>query len=273
MDRKNSPPSLSGHVVICNANEKVGTIADELHDGTRPQGCPVVLLCRDQALWEANPDWHPRSGSHDFHFIQGNPADPADLERVNMAHARSAIILADPSQGDLADARSTLVAVAIERANPQVHTIMELIDSRNRMTLRCTEVNEVVCLGELSEKLIAQSCITPGIKNIFQHLLSSNANTYQVFLQPLAPSMFGFTFQQLAVSFARQRAPFIACGFGLFQRNPRSSSNPCATATPTIDYFLNPRTDAQPGRHTVLHNHDRLILMARSRPDLTQWNP
>ena len=35
-----------------------------------------------------------------------------------------------------------------------------------RIHLRSTEVNEVICLGEITEKLIAQCCISPGIHRV-----------------------------------------------------------------------------------------------------------
>ena len=163
---------LAGHVVICNCNPKVRSVVNELMRITAPAPLDVVLLVQDEPLWRAHPEWHPDPAHADHFFpLVGNPADPAFLERSRMAHARTAMILADPNQAELADARSTLVAIAIEHHSPQVHTVIELVSTLNRPHLASTEVDEVVCGDDIAQKLLAQSCITPGVVNIFRRLL------------------------------------------------------------------------------------------------------
>jgi hypothetical protein len=143
----------------------------------------------------------------------GSPFDTDFLSAAWIENANSAIILADPKQGQLADAQSTLMAVAIEKHNPQVHTIQELILSTNRSHLKAMNVDEVICLGEISEKLIAQSCVTPGVKNLFQDLLTTAPGTPQIYLTPLDESLNGQSFRSISRACILGKAPFTIIGY------------------------------------------------------------
>lgn len=257
---------LDDHVVILNVNEKVRRIVEEIELGSRGTPPDIVIVVQDRELWEAHPEWWPRDLGPGLLLIEhGCPAEPKDLERVNIERARAAVILADPAQGELADAHSTLVAVAIERRDPQVHTVMELIASVNRAHLRRTEVNEVVCLGELSEQLIAQSCVSPGIANVLADLLHAHPGTTQVFVVDLPDELEGLTYRQLARRVIESRARYILCGFvrdGLDEdaTYDRPHQRHC--------FVLNPRAGVEPGRDTVLLRGDRLIVVGYVVPNL-----
>jgi Trk K+ transport system NAD-binding subunit len=261
--------SLRDHVVILNVNEKVHRIVEEIQLGSRGAAPDIVIMVQDMELWEAHPRWHPRDlGPGRLVVASGCPAEPEDLARVRIERARAAVILADPAQGELADAHSTLVAVAVERRDPQVHTVMELIASVNRAHLRRTEVNEVVCLGELSENLIAQSCITPGIARVLADLLHAHPGTTQIFVVDLPEDMVGLSYRQLARRALERRAPFTLCGFV----RERGSGAPEAASygKDRGGFVLNPRAGVEPGKDTRLAQGDRLVVIGYSAPVLDE---
>lgn len=277
MERKDTPEGLIQHVVICNCNEKIKYIVEELHEGSYQEPIDVVLIVQDAVLWDHHPEWHPKAGNRaHFFVIEGCPTDENVLKRAQISFARAAVILADPNQRELSDARSTLVAMAIERQNPQVHTIIELISSINRSHLRTTKIDEVICEGEISEKIIAQSCITPGIKNIFERLLTAAVETNQIFLSQVPSPLSGETFRSLARRAIEREVPYILCGFVLHRKKSESilPSNSLFThEKERMDGIrritvLNPRAYVEPGKDTLLTDQDRLIAMAHNPPDL-----
>lgn len=252
---------LNGHVVVLNVNDKTGRLVEELSSGSPSAPRDVVLVVQDRRLWEEHPAWHPRPGLPcRVHVVHGCPAEPTDLAAVGLPRARAAVLLADPRQGDLADARSTLVAVAVERGSPDVHTVMELVASVNRAHLRATEVDEVVCLGELTEQLIAQCCVTPGAGRVLAHLLSTDPDTAQLFLLEPPPRLCGRTFRELARLAIERHAPMVLCGF------VRDTAEPGQRPHPVV--VLNPAARTEPGKDTPLVAGDRLVVLAHRRPDL-----
>jgi Trk K+ transport system NAD-binding subunit len=249
VERKDAGAELNDHVVICNVNAKVRTIVAELH--RREPGLDVVLVVQDSELWSSRPDWHPDTvGEASVTTLDGCPTDGELLDRARIAEARAAVILADPRQGVHADARSALVALAIEHANPQVHTVIELLLSVNLGHLHATVVNEVICLGEIAEKLVAQACISPGSSRIFAHLLTTARETSQVFLAPVPGEHLGRTFRETALAFIDAALPVVVCGFV-------KASHGSGQAV-----VLNPRTGSETGRDTVLESGDRLVVLA-----------
>ena len=287
MEWKSPDAKLSDHVVICNCNVQVRRIVAELHAETVENRPAIVLVVQDREMWESHPDWHPDpfnpftlESFFVLHRGRGTLLSDA-IREVSIGAARAAVILADPHHGDHADARSTMVAVTIERENPQVHTVMELISSVNRAHLRATEVNEVVCRGEIAEKLIAQSCITPGVKHIFWSLLTNAPGTNNIYISLVPSDAVGSTFRELARQLIEARAPMILLGY----IRPRSGggeleSGPCRefrqsiTSSDTeseLDYVINPRSDEEPGKDTTLQAGDQLIFIACRPPTLDPY--
>lgn len=256
--------ALSDHVVICNVNEKVRAIVDELWHDPAGESIDVAIIVQDGVMWREHPEWHPRSkGIHRVVEIEGCAAESETLRQACIGEARAAIILADPSQGSLADARSALVGIAIERENPQVHTVMELILSINRSHLRATAVDEVICLGEVSEKLLSQSTVTPGVSRLFAHLLTTRAGTSQLFVRPVPNVLVGLSFRDIARRAILGSAPYVVCGY--LRHRAREGGG----ARPETWVVLNPRADTEPGKDTRLDTRDHLILLASEAPDLS----
>ncbi len=250
--------NLEGHVVICNCNEKVRSIVGELQAGTSHKPLDIVLLVQDRHLWEKNPTWHPEEKRGlMFIVLYGSPFDEELLFNANIKKAKAAIILADPKQGDLADAHSTLTAVAIEKQNPQVHTVQELILSINREHLKALNVDEVVCIGEMAEKLIAQSCITPGVKNIFENLLSTGVGTPQILLPEITEEISGKSYREISRMCILGDAPFIIIGF-VINKNFFSHED-CHQNMITNTFVINPK---KLGKDMKLSAGDKLIVIA-----------
>jgi len=261
-DPRTSPP-LSGHVVICNVNEKVPAIVEQLRNDPVDGDLDIALIIQDKRLWDAKPDWHPDPGRKGKIIeIFGCPAQKESLQLAHIANAKAAIILADPLHGMLSDARSTLVGIAIERENPQVHTVMELLLSINRTHLRATAVDEVICLGELSEKLLSQSAVSPGVSRLFAHLLTASVGTAQLFVRPMTGALAGSTYRELAKRAIRNDAPYVVCGY--IRPRPRPQSERQENVV-----VFNPRVDTTPGKDSPLDERDRLILLASTPPDLS----
>ncbi|MDM8544687.1 hypothetical protein QUF90_26730 [Desulfococcaceae bacterium HSG9] len=284
MARPHSIENLTDHVVICNCNAKVGKIVEELHTGTLFEPPDVVLLIQDEELWRSHPEWHPPASAGDrFYTVEGCPTDKNDLRKVSIKHTRAAVILADPNHGDLADAPSTLTAMAIEKQNPQVHTVIELIASSNRRLMEATDVNEIICMREISEKLIVQSSLNPGIKNIFEDLLTVRQGTSQLYTITVPSHLTQLTYRQLAEKIILADVPFILIGFVTTNHTNESENGADDEAAPRSflsshqdtgelhsvfsQIVINPKVDLNPGKDTVLSSQDRLVIIGHEHPD------
>lgn len=234
----------SNSVVICNINKNLRNIIKELI--LNPDiSLEITIVVQDEKLWEDNPEWHLGFDRDQFNIIFGDPADPGVLKKLGVKEFGAAVILADPALGGLADGPSSLIAMAIERLNPEIHTIMELIKSANREYIDSGVINEVVCLGDVTEKLIAQNCFHPGVIDIFDELLTSGKGTPQIFLPQVPIFLVERTYGEIYLFSLERKDPFIIIGFVKGDK-----------------FCINPEFEKEPGINTVLTEDDRLILIS-----------
>jgi len=110
--RKMPKYDLSDHIVICNWNEKGVSIIKEVHAKIVKHKRPVVIVS-EQGEKIQFPDNDDLPEFENIYVINGDPANEIILKRANVQLAYSVIILADPEQGELGDAKSILVAMGV----------------------------------------------------------------------------------------------------------------------------------------------------------------
>ncbi len=241
-------PALSGHFVIINVNRKLPAIVRGIQEGLGDQGAgrDIVVFVQDDALWRENPKWHPAAmPPHRLHIVEGCPGDPGALCRACVDQSCTALILSDPTQGELSDAKCALIALAIEHMNPTIHTIIELVHARHRVHFAGTEVNEVVCMGKLTEELLAQSTISPGILSIIHDLLEIASDKPTFVAVPVPKELAGLSYREAAGRSIEEERPYVICGF---QRPGEGGGR----------RFLNPES---PDKERVLQETDELIIV------------
>ena len=178
---------LKGHVIICNWNKKAEVIIEELHDESivEEERSPIVIVTKStQKIQEMEAKIF-----QDVFAIQGDPASKEILERANIKSAKTVIVLADDTDIETADSKSILIALAVDNINPDAHLIVELVYSRNEKYFKYTHVDEVVCLEMLSEKLLAQSALTPGLSRVYMDLLTQSKDTNEIYIDDV-PQVF-----------------------------------------------------------------------------------
>src|SRR5436309_1960723 len=69
----------------------------------------VAVVLVNELSEEAAGEVLGRFRDREVHYVRGDPASEATLERANVAHARAAVVVADASRGDesAADDRTT----------------------------------------------------------------------------------------------------------------------------------------------------------------------
>lgn len=227
------PEGLSNHIVIINVNEKLPEIIKEIqNDADADNHVDIVIFVQDKALWKQHPSWHPTiDGPHRIFVVEGCPGNTEALRCTGIDTCQTAVILADPTQGNFSDAKGTLIALAIEASNPDVHTLIEVVTSGNRIHLLGTEVNEVVCMGELTEALLAQNVISPGVLNIINSMLTVSL-TPGFTTMTVPKQMVGMTYKEALVKSIDDESPEMICGF---VKNAGRAGNRFLIRTPVLN--------------------------------------
>jgi len=186
-----SNSDLRGHIVICGWGEKAFRVVRQLHAPVIRDKKPILLVAKEVGNLPDEPAFEG------VYALQGDCTRDETLRDAAVEHADSAIILSDPASGATTDARSILIAIAIESINRHVHTAVEVADSTNLPHFARTGINEAVSLDHLSEKLLAQAALNHGATDFYQELLLFQVDGNELYRVPLPSSQVGRTVGRL----------------------------------------------------------------------------
>ncbi|MBN1997493.1 NAD-binding protein [candidate division KSB1 bacterium] len=177
--------ALRNHYVICNWSRKADIIVRQLHDTSVLHRCPIIVITKF-------PEDIPQTSDPEYRgilVVAGDPTNSEILERADLKHAKTVIVLAEENDPDNADSKTILTVLAIDSINPNAHVIVELLSSRNETYFQYTHADEIICLEQLAEKLLAQSALTPGLSQVYMDLLTQSADTNEIY-QEVVPDCF-----------------------------------------------------------------------------------
>lgn len=232
---------MEQHVVICGFNEHVPVILSEMQADPESRAQNFVVISDMDHL----PDMSDAGVDMAcVYHVKRDFASAKALQFANLAHASTAVVLADLSRGRSehdADARSVLTAMTIERMNPAVYTCVELIHEENREHLAMIKVDSVILSNRLASHLMARSTLQPSVMAIYSELFQPSGGNH--FHEVAFPGdHVGRRFEDLLEWWAKHQQAILV---GVLGRDGGVRLNPTGYAV-------------TPG--------DRAIVMARAKP-------
>ena len=241
--------NLKDHVVICNWNAKAIPLIGELHARIIKDKRPIVVVSKQMDAGDL-PESDDNAAFEDVFLVRGDPANEIILNRAAVADAFSVLILADPDEGHLGDAKNILIAMAVRAAaGNDVHICVEGIDPANVEHLQRAGANEIVGASDFAMMLLAQSTLAHGLSTVYRDLLSVTGDTNEIYILPVPEAFIGKTFEELgAAIFANHKV-----------------ENPCILigAKTEKGILVNPRSDDI----DVFSKDDQIIVISFERPD------
>jgi len=185
---------VEDHIVICNWTKKSDLLVKELHNPSVEKKRPIIVITENP---QDVPDFEDDETYRGIMIVKGNPSHEDSLKRAGIESAETVIILADERLGDTADTKTIMTTIAIDHIVPDIHVVAEVLSSSNLPFFAYTFVNEIICLELLTERLLAQSCLTPGVSYIFADLLTQSSETNEIYVEEIPDHYIGKTFQEL----------------------------------------------------------------------------
>ena len=170
----NNDFGVKDHIIICNWTNKADLLVKELHDPSVEKKRPIIIITENP---QDIPDFEDDDTYRGIMIVKGNPSHEDTLKRAGIQSASTIIILAEEKLADAADTKTIMTAIAIDHISPEIHMVVEVISSSNLPFLEYTFVNDIICHELLTERLQAQSCLTPGVSFIFSDLLTQSNDT------------------------------------------------------------------------------------------------
>ena len=156
--------TVDNHIIICEWNHRTRAVIKELRADAQTSNTRLVLI--------ADIEEKPIDDNNLF-FVRGT-VNEETLEKANLQKARTVVVLGDDSVETTArDAKVVLSTLTIESINPDVYTVVELVDKANEQYCLRANADEIVIGSEMSSHLIASAASDHGISKVISELLSS----------------------------------------------------------------------------------------------------
>jgi voltage-gated potassium channel len=235
-DRGMSAFTFNQHIILCEWNHRAHTVFTELRADPQTASIPIVLI----ASIESKP-----LDDDDLYFVQGDVNDET-LKRAGLPTARTVVVLGDDRLDIRArDARVVLATLTIESINPDVYTIVELMDEANVRYCERARADEIIVGSQLSSGLISRAALHHGMSKLISHLFSYGQGD-ELYKIPVPRTMVGRPFLDVLIEMKRAHQSIVLAVQE--ERVGPLHSNPPA------DYLL--------------RDSDYLVLMACDRPQV-----
>ena len=266
---------VEDHIIICNWTKKSDLLVKELHDPSVEKKRPIIVITENP---QDIPDFEEDETYRGIMIVKGNPSNENSLKRAGIESAATVIILADEKLADVADTKTIMTAIAIDHISPDIHVVAEVLSSSNLPFFDYTFVNEIICLELLTERLLAQSCLTPGVSFIFSDLLTQSSDTNEIYVEDIPADYIGRTFQELRkaiVSIEEQDIILIGLGSTAEKTDSEGEIIMDHHGKPIMEKVLiiNPKVKSE-SSNTKFHKNyklidgDKVYLIAYNKPNL-----
>lgn len=236
---------LAGHILICGWNRQGLLMLAELQADPELRRRAVVMVGE---FGEALPFSSSGISEEHLYVVRGDPTRVDVLRQANATRATCAVLLADRLVDRLdqdRDARTILSALTLEKLNPGIYTIAQLLSREGEEHLRLAGVEEVVVSDELGASLVTTSIRNHGILSMVHTLVGSHDGNRLHKISPPAP-LYGRPIGELAAHY-KQRHDALVVAVEHCREGRR-------------EYIVNPPSD------TVLAPGDKLIIIATCEP-------
>ncbi len=173
----------TNHTIIFGWSEQVFTIIQELIIANDNQKKSCIVILGEQSKVEMEEEIKKKVGKTGKTRIvcrQGSPIDINDIEIANIDSSKSIIILSPETEDPDSSVIKTMLAIINNpNRNPETYNIVaEIRDPKNTDVAQLVgkDEAEIVLIGDLISKVIAQTCRQSGLSQVYGELMSFEGN-------------------------------------------------------------------------------------------------
>lgn len=219
--------NFNNHIIIIGWNFRAKSIIEELINENKD--IKIVII--------DNIDNNPYDNKN-ISYIKGDAWRDEVLKRANILEAKIAIVLGDRESkyDEMIDAKSVLICLAIDRLNPNIYLVTEVINHENIVHFQRANVNDIIVSNQIESKILVRSALYKGVNKAFKELIT-NLYGNEIYEVKIEPKYVGKTYHEVVNDFLSINATIIG-------------------------YFRNNHTYLNPPKDTILQENDSIIYIA-----------
>ncbi len=212
-----------GHTLILGWSPRIFTIVSEICVANENQSDSCIVVLADREKTEMEEELRTRVGGKLKTRLvcrTGEPASLHDLSIVNVAHARSVVVLGEveESGGDAEIVKAVLAVLVATGGNGRT-VVAEVSDHEIATALGAAGDGRVLCVraSDIIARITAQACRQSGLSAVCQELLDFDGD--EIYFH-VAPELEGATFGDSLLAFETSSVIGIRSADGRVQVNP-----------------------------------------------------
>ncbi len=168
------------HTLILGWSARLPVIVQQLVVANESRARPAIVILAPRPIADMEAELRDRVGETNRTRLvcrSGNPTKPADLNLVNIAQARSVIVLAGP-EGDAEVVQAILAIKSLDPDFAHTNVVAEFALTDNAQTIRVLTDGAVVTVNsdEVIAQVNAQACHQSGLAVVLRDLLDFGGN-------------------------------------------------------------------------------------------------
>ena len=259
-------------VAICHWTDEAHRIIDHLQTSVleKHNRYQITVLIDDS---EASINGSNAS-INNVKFCYGDPTRPEVLTAMGLLDIDTLVILADMDKVFLyndgnkdrvnyADYETLIIAQTAISIKPDIHIVAEVLNSENVGLFNRFTNCELVAVSDLTEKLIAQATITPGLTEVYMRLLTATEDTNEIYFVPIEGALVNKTFSHINEKLITSGIEIIALGYRLGSHDNKDVER----------IVINPKKEIKISKklpnssYYELQKGDALLVMAYEEPE------
>ena len=218
----------TGHTVILGWNQQVFTILSELINANANQRGRNVVVLADRGKLEMDDEIRTRIPDTKGTKIVCRSGSPVDLDEIDIAaiqRSRSIIVLAPEVDDPDIEVIKTILAITNDpnRRPEPYHVVAEIHEASNVEAIRLVGKDEleIVVVGDVVSRIIAQTCRQAGLSIVYNELLDFDGDEIYFSRQP---ALDGLTFGDALLAFEESTVIGLARADGSVRLSPPSAT-------------------------------------------------
>lgn len=185
---------FKGHIVIIGWNGKSETIMRELVRDNEER--KIVIVDEIERLDLKYPN---------AYFVHGDPTKDEILKKANIEFAHTVIVVADEKLAGegMADAKSVLICLAVDKLNTNAHLIAEVLNEENVPHFERANVNDIIISNQMSSRIMVRSALYKNVSHALKELLT-NSYGNEIYECEARDEDIGLTFKELAYKYIEE---------------------------------------------------------------------
>jgi voltage-gated potassium channel len=188
--------NYENHLIICGWNYRAESLLDTLLQLSSKKDFKLVLLNElDENEIHTILD---KYAQYKVKFVRGDYTHAAPLERANIKHAATVLLLPNLYQHSAADAdeKTVLATLNIKSSFPKVKVIAFIMNPENEVHVKRAKADEVLVSDKYADYFLASNILQPGLPKVFEQILNPRLDN-KIALEVIPARFVGKSYKEL----------------------------------------------------------------------------